>query len=186
VTVCLPLAGNVPNLLSTFGFDISDYTFQHSTVFRIETENTAPDARFRASLAASLPGNYDFTGRTLPTTSPPTSPTVVIRGTTGGGNVIVAFDGSIATDNEEPNSDLTFAWTTTSTGPAASPSSGSGLSFGPVVLAVPSDPDTDSMTTQPDNVFTYQIRLRVTDSCAASDLTTLTIQVRTADSDPAP
>jgi hypothetical protein len=37
VTVCLPMDGNIPNCLSTFGFDMSDCTIQHSTVWRIET-----------------------------------------------------------------------------------------------------------------------------------------------------
>lgn len=36
VTVCLPCSGNVPNLLSTFGLDLSASTITHSTVFRYE------------------------------------------------------------------------------------------------------------------------------------------------------
>lgn len=37
VTVCLPMAGNIPNCLSSFGFDLSECSIQHSTVWRIET-----------------------------------------------------------------------------------------------------------------------------------------------------
>lgn len=37
VTVCLPMAGNIPNCLSSFGFDMADCSIQHSTVWRIET-----------------------------------------------------------------------------------------------------------------------------------------------------
>jgi hypothetical protein len=37
VTVCVPLAGNVPNLLSGVGFSVSLYTLQHSTTFRYES-----------------------------------------------------------------------------------------------------------------------------------------------------
>jgi hypothetical protein len=37
VTVCLPMAGNIPNCLSSFGFDLADCAIQHSTVWRIET-----------------------------------------------------------------------------------------------------------------------------------------------------
>ncbi|WP_315850674.1 TadE/TadG family type IV pilus assembly protein [Thalassoglobus polymorphus] len=36
VTVCVPFSGNVPNLLATFGLDLSDVTISHSTVFRYE------------------------------------------------------------------------------------------------------------------------------------------------------
>ncbi len=37
VTVCVPLVGNVPNVLSTLGFDITGRIVQHSTTYRIET-----------------------------------------------------------------------------------------------------------------------------------------------------
>lgn len=37
VTVCLPMAGNIPNCLSSFGFDLAECSIQHSTVWRIET-----------------------------------------------------------------------------------------------------------------------------------------------------
>ena len=36
VTVCVPMTELVPNILSTFGFDVEDKTVQHSTVFRYE------------------------------------------------------------------------------------------------------------------------------------------------------
>ena len=37
VTVCLPMDGNIPNCLATFGVDLADCTIQQSTVWRIET-----------------------------------------------------------------------------------------------------------------------------------------------------
>jgi len=37
VTVCLPMTGNVPNSLRTFGLDFSTSTISHTTVFRYET-----------------------------------------------------------------------------------------------------------------------------------------------------
>ncbi len=37
VTVCLPMDGNIPNCLETFGFDLADCTIQHSTVWHVET-----------------------------------------------------------------------------------------------------------------------------------------------------
>ena len=37
VTVCLPMDGNIPNCLSTFGLDLADCTIQHSTVWHVET-----------------------------------------------------------------------------------------------------------------------------------------------------
>ncbi len=36
VTVCVPMTELMPNILSTFGFDVEDKTVQHSTVFRYE------------------------------------------------------------------------------------------------------------------------------------------------------
>lgn len=36
VTVCVPVTGNVPNLLATFGFNISDYEVEQTTTFRYE------------------------------------------------------------------------------------------------------------------------------------------------------
>lgn len=36
VTVCLPMQGNIPNCLATFGFDLSDCTIRQSTVWRYE------------------------------------------------------------------------------------------------------------------------------------------------------
>jgi hypothetical protein len=36
VTVCLPMDGNIPNCLATFGFDLSDCSIRHSTVWNYE------------------------------------------------------------------------------------------------------------------------------------------------------
>jgi hypothetical protein len=36
VTVCLPMDGNIPNCLATFGFDVSECTIRQSTVWRYE------------------------------------------------------------------------------------------------------------------------------------------------------
>lgn len=36
VTVCLPMDGNIPNCLATFGFDLSDCSIRHSSVWRYE------------------------------------------------------------------------------------------------------------------------------------------------------
>ena len=37
VTVCLPMEGNIPNCLGTFGVDLEGCTIQHSTIWRFET-----------------------------------------------------------------------------------------------------------------------------------------------------
>lgn len=72
VTVCLPCDGNVPNLLSTFGLDLSDSTVTHSTVFRYEpcaTGNTWA-VGLNASTLGHLILNEMGTGPTwLPETS---------------------------------------------------------------------------------------------------------------------
>ncbi|REJ88934.1 MAG: pilus assembly protein [Planctomycetota bacterium] len=186
VTVCVPLTGNVPNCLSTFGFDVTGCTFEHSTVFRIETENSAPVPRFRATLAGgTLPGDFAFTGRTLPTDCPPEVPAVVIRGTSpAGGGITVNFDAEAAGfetfDLEDPNSQLTFAWSTTG---GVVPSGGSGTTF-TGTFTIPPDPDNNPMTTQPDNVRNYTVTLSVTDGCDVTRSCTLPFEIRTADSDP--
>jgi Flp pilus assembly protein TadG len=36
VTVCLPMQGNIPNCLSTVGFDLAGYTIRRATVWRYE------------------------------------------------------------------------------------------------------------------------------------------------------
>jgi hypothetical protein len=36
VTVCLPMEGNIPNCLSTFGFDLGECTIQQTVVWRYE------------------------------------------------------------------------------------------------------------------------------------------------------
>lgn len=40
VTVCLPMDGNIPNCLSTFGFDLADCTIQQSVVWRYEVPSS--------------------------------------------------------------------------------------------------------------------------------------------------
>lgn len=42
VTVCVRVAGNVPDLLDTFGFALNDATLRHSTTFRYEPVNSPP------------------------------------------------------------------------------------------------------------------------------------------------
>ncbi|RLT07031.1 MAG: pilus assembly protein [Planctomycetota bacterium] len=39
VTVCVSLTGNVPNLLSTLGYDITGLIARHSTTYRVETNS---------------------------------------------------------------------------------------------------------------------------------------------------
>jgi hypothetical protein len=58
ITVGERLTGNVPNLLATFGLALGDLTLQQSTVFRIETNNTAPTTGLAGTLSGSLPTNY--------------------------------------------------------------------------------------------------------------------------------
>lgn len=184
VTVGVKLQGNAPNCLSSFGFDLGDRTLEHSTLMRIEANNETPVATFTASAAAPLPGDYAVIVRSLPTTCPPETPNLVIRGTApAGGTVSLSFDGSASSDAEGP---VTYAWSTTSTGPATSPTAGAAATFGPVSFTTPPDPNTGGATTEPDSVYQYTVKLTVTDTCGQTHTCTLYIDLQTADSDPAP
>lgn len=167
VTVCVSLVGNVPNLLSTLGFDITGRIVQHSATHRIETNNTAPSPVIRLS---ALPAGVTFgVGGPLPVTSPPTN---LIRldvdRAIAPDPITLSFDGNLTTDIETPLVGLTLSWTKTGT-PASGPTSGAtfNANFDVPDNIFPIDPDT-----------VHTVQLTVTDPCTASTTQTLTILVR--------
>lgn len=167
VTVCVPLLGNVPNCLSTFGFDITDRIVRHSTTYRIETNNTSPSPVIRL---LSVPANVTFgVGGPLPVTSPPTNfIRLDFHDLLGPDSFNLTFDGNLTTDLETPLTGLTQTWTKTGPSPGG-PTTATGFvaSFDVPNLIFPLDPDT-----------VHTVQLTVTDPCGASATQTLTIHVR--------
>ena len=125
VTVCVPLPGNVPNCLATFGFDINgpngtagdadDCTIEHSTTFRVETNNADPSAVLTVPMQG-LPGTLtavpDFTAADV--SCPPTTVITITADAADAGTAVpLSFNANSSTDLEDPFGSLTFAWTAT-------------------------------------------------------------------------
>ncbi|MFP6762658.1 MAG: hypothetical protein VB858_03540, partial [Planctomycetaceae bacterium] len=125
VTVCETLSGNVPNLLATFGFDLNgangtpgdadDLTIEHSTTFRIETNNAVPAAVIQVpvqSLPGSLATSPDFTAAEV--TCPPTAViTITADAADASTSVPLMFTANLSSDLEDAFGSLSFAWTAT-------------------------------------------------------------------------
>lgn len=161
VTVCVPLLGNVPNCLSTFGFDITDRVARHSTTYRIETNNTAPSPVIRL---LTLPTGVTYAGA-LPVLTPPTNSIQLDANGTSSDPFNLTFDGILTTDVETPLTGLTLTWTKTGN-PPSGPTTATGIS---------ASFDRPNNVGDPDTVHTVQ--LTVTDPCGASTTRTLTITV---------
>ena len=161
VTVCVPLLGNVPNCLATFGFDITDCTIEHSTVFRIESTNTPATAIITTNSTAS--------GTPVPALPADTPPNLIITvdhtdvdPTT---TVDVAFDALNSSDIDSPFSTLSFVWTTTGTASGSSTSSTFTSRF-----SIPAAPAGGSVD--------HTVTLTVTDSCNTMTSISVTVRVR--------
>ncbi len=166
VTVCVPLLGNVPNCLSTFGFDITDRIVRHSTTYRVETTNAAPSAVIR--LLTVPAGVTVAVGGPLPVT---TLPTIFIRldvdRAIAPDPISLTFDGNLTTDLETPLPGLTQSWATTGPFPSG-PTTSTGI------VASFDVPDN-----VPDADIVHTVQLTVTDPCGTSStIQTLTIHVR--------
>lgn len=167
VTVCLDLNGNVPNLLSTLGFDISGRIVQHSTTYRIETNNSNPSPVIRLQ---SLPANVTFgVGGPLPVTSPPTT---LIRldyhDALPPDTISLTFDANLTTDQETPLAGLTLTWNKTGP-PPSGPASGTTFTadFNVPDLLFPLEADT-----------VHFVQLTASDPCGGTASRTLAILVR--------
>lgn len=162
VTVCVPLEGNVPNCLSTLGFDITGRVSRHSTTYRIETNNTAPSPVIRL---LTLPTGVSYAGA-LPVLSPPTNSILLTANGTASDPFSLTFDGNLTTDVETSLPGLTLTWTKVGA-PASGPTTASGFvaSF-----------DVPNNVGDPDTVHTVQ--LTVTDPCGAVAARTLQITVQ--------
>jgi len=176
VTVCVRLTGNVPNVLSTFGFNLNgadgtagnadDPTIEHSTVFRVETANTTALPTITATSVNGLDG-----GDTENT--PITNGNVVITisgGTPNPGDTLDINLTGAATDPEEGAFAATaLNWTVTSTNPPANGTlaSATGAS-NTLTVIVPADGGGSQVHT---------LRLSTTDSCNATAFREITVTV---------
>lgn len=167
VTVCVPLTGNVPNLLSTLGYNLAGKIVRHSTTRRVETNNTAPVPVIRL---ASLPAGVTFgVGGPLPVTSPPTNLIRLdVNRAIAPDPITLSFDANLSTDLETPFAGLTFSWTKTGV-PASGPSSGTTFNadFDVPNNIFPIDPDT-----------VHFVQLTASDPCNGTASRTLTVLVR--------
>ncbi len=163
VTVCVPLTGNVPNCLQTFGFDITGCTIEHSTVLRIETSNTAPTSIITTNSATS-----GTPAPALPASTPPNPIITITHANADAATTVdVNFDGNSSSDVDNPFSTLSFLWTTTGTalGSTTSPTFDSRF-------AIPGLPG-DAVGGSTD----FMVTLAVTDTCNATTTTPVTIRV---------
>ena len=167
VTVCVPLTGNVPNLLSTLGFDITDRIVRHSTNYRVETNNSAPSPVIRLQ---SLPaGVTSGVGGPVPVTTPPsTLIRLDVNRAIAPDPISLSFDGNLTTDLETPLAGLTLTWTKTGV-PASGPTAGTtfNANFDVPNNIFPIDPDT-----------VHFVQLTATDPCGGTFSRTLSILVR--------
>ena len=169
VTVCVPLIGNVPDLVSSFGFSIAGFTIEHSTVFRYEPNNAVPTSITELPIQA-LPAGYtaapDIT--VAAQVSPPTNPLIisVANATPTNDMVTLSFNANNSTDVEDPFGSLTFAWSTTATpvGPTTtSPFMATFTVPGTMGGAAASD--------------TRTVTLAVTDTCGGTGTQILSVQI---------
>lgn len=176
VTVCVKLTGNVPNCLSTFGFDLNgpngtagdadDCTIEHSTVFRVETNNATAQPDITANSVAGLDGD-DV--ENTPVTN---------------GNVTITINGG----NPNPGDTLTIDLTGAATDPEDGVLTGGSLVW--TVVSVPAAPaaaldDGIGVAETLDVIVpatgggsqVHTLTLTSTDSCNATAARTITITV---------
>lgn len=169
VTVCVPLIGNVPDLVSSFGFSIAGFTIEHSTVFRYEPNNAVPTAVIETpvqGLPAGLTATPDITNAAQLT--PPTTVIAITatNATATGQTFNLAFNANNSTDAEDPFLSLTFAWSTTATPVGATNAATfTGQFTVPGTMGGAAASDTQTVT------------LAVTDTCGGTGTRILSIQI---------
>lgn len=190
VTVGVPLNGNVPNLLSYFGFDLGESTFQQTTTLRLETNNQPPNVQVTGTPSTGVGNLGTIEGTSFPLES--CGQVLKLSNALGSQTSITSitfdFDSNGTVDPEQGTSGLDFHWTAEivdSKGAGASVSAG--VDNAPtfeVEFGIPVDPDQIAGTTEDYNFAIYQVTLTVTDQCGASSSCTQTIEIRTQDSQP--
>lgn len=169
VTVCVPLAGNVPDLVSSFGFSIAGFTIEHSTLFRYEPNNATPVAVIETpqqGLPAGFTATPDITNAAQLT--PPTTTIAISAANSTATNATfnLNFNANNSTDAEDPFGSLTFSWSTTATPVGAT----NGTNF----TAQFTVPGTSGGAAASDS---RTVTLTVSDTCGGSGSRVLTIQI---------
>lgn len=135
VTVCVRVAGNVPDLLSTLGFALQDATLRHSTTFRYEPINSPPTPIVTIpEQSIDPPGvnlvatpDFESPGGSSLSSTPmlPLQVTITAPGNAPTNTSFsIDFNALASSDMEDVYGDLIFQWTST-----ASPGSGAGPLF---------------------------------------------------------
>lgn len=169
VTVCVPLTGNVPDLLSSFGFSVAGCTIEHTTVFRYEPNNAVPNAVVTApvqGLPAGFAASPDITSAAL--TCPPTSTlTISAPNVTATGTMFTLnFDALNSNDAEDPFGSLSFAWATS--GVPVGPTNGTAFT---AQFTVPGTAGGTSANS------TETVSLAVSDTCGGTGSHVLIVEV---------
>jgi len=164
VTVALPMAGNIPDLLSSLGFSLGDRTFQHTTTLRVEPRNTPPQVVIRNPQQPvvlldfppkSITVSPDI--RTAPYTWEPPNPnvlTVTVPANTGNAATFwVTFGSLTSSDDQDVNLLLQKSWETDAENSVTIADQGLSAQFGV--------PPAGQQTRD------YYVKLIVTDSCGA-------------------
>lgn len=176
VTVCVRVAGNVPDLLDTFGFALKDATLRHSTTFRYEPVNspptpvvTIPVQDFDGGLSVNLTAvaNFESPGGNpiIGTTATPTAFTIFAPQSTPTNTTFpVTFNALASSDAEDSLGDLALQWSST-----AAPSSGSGTAL-TATFRVPGSSGSPAADQR-------RVTLTVTDRCGRSQSKTVFVNL---------
>lgn len=160
VTVWLPVVGNVPNALKTFGLDWQGALLRHSTVFRVESDNEFPEPVISIT-EDSLPSGVTISAVTDANGEPRFQ--LAIRRS---GRTTITLTGAESRDRETPANRLKYRWSTN----GRSVSGANGREFRMAVQRPTSG------TRQ-----LLQIGLDVTDDCGCSSKLEIPVEVLAGD-----
>lgn len=167
VTVCVPLAGNVPDILDTFGFSLSTRTIEHSTTFRIETNNSTA----QPSITAQSVDDSNTTNATvatsvaLPATNTNFSIIVTDNGGVATGTVDVNFSGTAIDPEDGALTGGSLVWSVNPAPVNLNPVTGNG----PITMTINVPASGNSVV--------YNVTLTSTDSCGATASRTVQVTI---------
>jgi len=173
VTVCTEVANDVPDLLNSFGFPLGTRTFEHSTTFRIETNNTTalPNINIDAFSGAGVSDGTGAIAPGAPTTNTDstisiTDDNMVPPGPAASGSVTIDLTGNATDPEDGPLTGGDLNWSIV--GPGGAALSGT-VGGGPITMTV---------NVPPNGQFRiYQLRLTSTDSCNQNRTRTINVRI---------
>ncbi|MBI1348147.1 hypothetical protein GC163_17875 [bacterium] len=160
VTVWLPVVGNVPNALKTFGLDWQGALLRHSTVFRLESDNAFPEPVISV-MEDSLPE-----GVTVAAVSQDSGAAQFQVGLHRSGRTTLTMTAAASHDRETPRQQLKYRWTST----GRSVGNANGREFR-MVLDRPTNGSRQLL----------QVGLDVTDDCGCSSRLEIPVEVLAGD-----